>query len=56
MKKKSVRFGVYCVPPIWRGPPGDVPEKIRREGIDAKRIHVDPSKLMRFRKFTNQIG
>jgi len=40
--------GVYSVPSIWRGPPGEVPEKIRKDGVDAKKIHVDPSRLVQF--------
>lgn len=40
--------GVYSVPRIWRGPDGEVPEAIRRNGVDPKSINVDTSRLVKF--------
>ncbi|MEY2117237.1 hypothetical protein [Rhodanobacter sp. FW106-PBR-R2A-1-13] len=55
MKTKPQANGVYVVPQIWRGPAGDIPEKIRKEGIPVEKVRVDPSKVVRFLTFTNQL-
>ena len=44
--------GIYAAPRVWRGPAGDVPEAIRRNGIDPKTINVDPSRLVKFESLT----
>ena len=40
--------GIYAAPRIWRGPAGDVPEVIQRNGIDPKAINVDTARLVKF--------
>jgi hypothetical protein len=40
--------GVYSIPRIWRGPDGEVPEEIRRHGIDPRRLNIDPDKIVTF--------
>lgn len=51
-KRSESSGGVYYVPPIWRGPGGEVPERYRREGIPASKLGIDPSKVQRFKVYT----
>jgi hypothetical protein len=40
------RTGVYIDPPIWRGPPLDLPDHIRRHGIKLQGYGLDPGAML----------
>lgn len=43
-------------PPLWRGPRVEIPEEIKRRGIDCVKYGIDPKRVARFQVFSNEMG